>query len=271
MGLDASVRCRCWERGLCKPTPLAAHITFEVREDCISTNLRWETHQAEILAFDQWMLSCCEHEEMCFARERISNWSGLRSFQQALRTLGETGFAVLLREIPNVNGGLTYPDAAQACLTELDRFDRMKQFGERIELLDSATNQVVHRRVGPYGGWLGTSGRTKITLRLTADAHFQIERGLNGVMRADPEAEVLFRATRFTQVEVSEDEVSFTDASTGSAFIHSFGLKDSTGRLPTAFHVAARPDSADGYAYCTAPLRRIFQAALEVGNPVRWS
>ena len=71
------------------------------------------------LEYDLWVMEgACVHELMCIACERISNWAGLREFPHALRCVGESRCATLLREIPDLNGGMTKPLAAQIYLTK---------------------------------------------------------------------------------------------------------------------------------------------------------
>ena len=277
MGLDAYVRCRCWEDGLCNPPPSLAPrlrydpVTAEV-DQVTPENLSAEEVLALDLEYDLWVMEgACTHESMCIAAEHISNWGGVREFQQALRSLGPNSYAALLREIPNRNGGSTKPADARLCLGELDRFCSTGSFGQVVELVDAGSGRVLHSRVGPYDGWLGTAGTTSISQRLSADGTFQVERGRAGVMQHDPDAEVLFRSEAFSQEKAPDGDFCFTDLSSGERVVFSLGVQDTSGLYPTLLKVKQSQDTPDRYAYCVAPLRRVFQVAIDTGHPVLWS
>ena len=277
MGLDASVKCRCWEDGLCNPpASLAPRLWFDPTTAEVNVTmpegLPEEEHMALYLEYDLWVLEgACAHESMSVVGERISNWSGLREFQHALRSLGEGSNAALLREIPNRNGGLTKPADARMCLAELDSLCLTGPFDQIVELVDAGSGGVIHSRVGPYDGWLGTNGATGVSRRLTMDGSFQIERGQAGVMRHDPDAKVLFRSKAFSQTRMPAGDYCFTDLSSGEQTICSDGLQDGSGCYPAMFKVKQSKDNPARYAYCVDPLRRVFHAAVDTGHPVLWS
>jgi hypothetical protein len=277
MGLDASVKCRCWEDGLCHPpAALAPRLwynpaTAEV-EQVTPEHLSVEDFLALDLEYDRWVAeSACAHRWMCSARERISNWSGLREFQHALRSLGEGSYAALLREVANKNRGLTLPADARACLDELNRFTSLASFGETVQLVESTNGNVLHSRTGPYDGWIGANGAIGISRRLTADGFFQIEQGLAGAMQHDDEAKILFCSKRFSQARTPAAAFCLTDLSSGEQVRCADGLKDSSGRYPALLEVRQSKDSPARYAYCVEPLRRVFHAAIDTGHPVLWS
>ena len=192
MGLDASVRCRCWEDGLCSPPPsLAVRLRYDPETAKVSQVMPEGLSLEEVMTFhleyELWMMEhACVHEDMRIASERISNWAGLREFQHALHIMGEDACANLQRQIPDFNGGLTGPADAQRCLVELEYFCSTTSFGETVELIAGDMGEVLHSRVAPYAGWLSTNSATGISCRLTADGTFQIESGPAGLMQHDP-------------------------------------------------------------------------------------
>ena len=277
MGLNAYVKCRCWEDGLCDPPPvsLAPRLRYDFETAEVDQVMSKDLLIEEVLALDReydgWVEKACAHPSMCVARERISNWGGVREFQHALRSLGPGSYAALLREIPNLNGGSTKPADAWLCLAELDRFCSAGSFGRTVELVDAGSGKVLHSRVGPYGGWLSTAGATNITQRLNADGTFQVERGRAGVMKHDPNAEVLFRSEVFSQEEAADGGFCLTDLPSGERVVCPLGINDVSGLHPTLLKVEQSQDNPDRYAYCVAPLRRVFQAAIDTGHPVLWA
>jgi hypothetical protein len=100
-----------------------------------------------------------------------------------------------------------------------------------------------------------------------------------------------FRAMRVEQRVLAEtpraEQVEYINRDTGQRFIWSTAIsgqaipwpdgrmQDDEGRFrfehPRYLHVEERPHTAADFAYILDPLRRIFTASLEVGNPVYWS
>src|SRR5215468_9378822 len=104
MGLDASVMCNCYARGLTTPPPHREYVRVDT-EGYLELDLPWESHQAEHLAFYQWRAGACAHENMEAACPRISNWAGFRMFQEALGLVGWERFPTLRAVLPEANGG----------------------------------------------------------------------------------------------------------------------------------------------------------------------
>lgn len=151
MGLDAVVRCRCWEDNkVSSPPPYAEHVAVD-DEDCLRLDLPWEDHAEAHDTFDRWMESCCPHPEMQFARERVSNWGGVRQFQDQLKELGIDQFPTLRDVLPAVNGGLVPSDRSRTALAELDDF-AVRRFGSKIVLFDVETGESLHEYIAAYGG-----------------------------------------------------------------------------------------------------------------------
>jgi hypothetical protein len=152
MGLDAFVRCRCWEDGKIVPPPqLATHVILDSEEDSLRLDLPWQTHHAEHAAFRQWMEHCCPHPRTCFVLEHISNWAGVRAFQDKLREIGLDRFPTLAAIIPRSNGGLVSPAQSAVALVELGGFE-ISDLGEKIVLIDADTGDEIHVYIAAYQG-----------------------------------------------------------------------------------------------------------------------
>ena len=135
MGLDASVRCRCFEERKVKPGPvpvedlyidsdgyLASRKLDEARETY--DGRRFEARFYELdRAFDAWLEQCCEHEDGECCTERVGNWAACGEFRYLVRKAeGEEHFPLLSHLLPDGNGG-TYPvERAEATLKELECF-----------------------------------------------------------------------------------------------------------------------------------------------------
>lgn len=119
MGLDAAVRCRCWEDGRCAPPPPGLIPTWVDDEQLTPSPLRdgelssvWD----DVIAMDRWAHSCCEHEEMQY-KERIGNAALWGELASVIEKLGPTKLPVLIRDFPETNAGkLSAVDAPAAKL-----------------------------------------------------------------------------------------------------------------------------------------------------------
>ena len=135
MGLDGTVRCRCFEEGRLRPGPvpledvyvdeegyLASRMLDEARERL--TRRQFDARYADLeRAFDDWLSSCCEHEDGDLCSEHVANWSGCAELRELVdRAGGDKSYPLLSELLPDGNGG-TYPaEKAAATLTELDLF-----------------------------------------------------------------------------------------------------------------------------------------------------
>src|SRR5215203_3499010 len=133
MGLDATVRCRCWEEKRFRtPPPFAEHVRVD-EEACLNLDLPWEGNQDKHLRFARWRETCCTHDRMNYACEAIASWTGYRVFQAKLAEFGWQHFPTLHAVLPKGNGGLTSPQNSATALIELDDFAR-RDFGQQTVL-----------------------------------------------------------------------------------------------------------------------------------------
>src|SRR5437762_2549274 len=114
MGLDALVRCNCWEQGRTTPPPFADHVRAD-EDDCLELDLPYDGHEAAHQQFEAWRATACTHPDMEYAGERISNWGGYHAFLSALEAADWLHFPTLHETLPTANGGITSPAEAAAC------------------------------------------------------------------------------------------------------------------------------------------------------------
>ena len=247
---------------MCTPTPLAPHIYLEAGQDCLEVNLAWETHEKEILEFDLWAMTACVHPNMHQASEHIGNWASVRAFQHALRTANRDGFATLLRELPDSNGGLTFPDAARLCLDELDRFERTDTFGQQAVLTDAWTGAAVAERIEDYLGWFMSCSSSGQEFSVEADGSLCIRNVRQGTF---------FRSKEFAQRRAEDGSFIYTDLESAERYGCPCGIADhQTSEYPPLIKGIVRPNGASSHAYTTAALKRVFAASVEVNHPVSW-
>ena len=135
MGLDGTVRRRCFEEGRLRPGPvpledvyvdeegyLASRTLDEARERL--TRRQFDARYADLeRAFDDWLHSCCEHEDAELCAEHVANWSGCAEFRELVdRAGGEKNYPLLSALLPDGNDGTHLAEKAAAALAELERF-----------------------------------------------------------------------------------------------------------------------------------------------------
>ena len=135
MGLDASVRCRCFEEGKLKPGPVPFDDLYIDGEGYLSSrklddagsrfNLRqmWARYYDLETAFEEWANHACEHEDGEICSEHVGNWSGVAAFSSWCEKIGEDKLPILNHILPPGNGGTFPAEKAEAALAELDIFD----------------------------------------------------------------------------------------------------------------------------------------------------
>lgn len=287
MGLDAWVRCRCWEEGKVKPSPFPEHTRLNLEEEAyFELDFPYKSNKDKYALFDKWTQECCEHGDLHYARERISNWGGYRLFQEALGQAGWEHFPVLKAELPEHNGGSTAPEAAALALQELDYFEGDARLGSVAVLVDTDSGFVIFEYIRGYDGVFIMSGRSGLEAGVDPQGFFLRE--------GNPPSRELFRARRFEQRLLGarplvgyDGDVEYIDTEGGQRFVGRLTvtgqeiawpdgrMEDDRGRsrfeYPVRLHVEERQRSAADFAYIVEPLRAVFQAAVTVGNPVYWT
>jgi len=152
MGLDAFVRCTCWEtRSVRTPPPHADHVRLD-EDGRVTLDLPWDGNEDKHSEFDRWLETCCPHPDMDYASEHVSNWGGLRQFQSQLLELGIDQFPTLRDVLPQTNGGRVSAEQSRAALVELDDFGR-RSLGSKVVLVDEEAGEAIHEYIPLYRGW----------------------------------------------------------------------------------------------------------------------
>jgi hypothetical protein len=283
MGLDATVMCTCYAEGRTTPPPVAPSLVHVDDDGYLALRGGYGDSEAMDLRFEAWLRTACAHEDMDHATEHIANWTGYRLFQQALADAGWERFPVLREELPERNGGFTSAAQAERGLVELQHFRGMGRLPERWALVDSESGEPVQVPVRAYEGVFMLSGSDRLEFGVAPHVFFI--QSTDGVR--------LFEARRFGQ-EISNESatstsgvvVRYSDLESAARFecrsaVSGEPIPWPDGRMqdddhrfrfryPRRLHVAAQIQTADDFEYVLGPLDRIFRAAVETGNPVRW-
>ena len=135
MGLDASVRCRCFEEHRLKPGPMPYEDLYIDEEgylasrglDSLYSRYEYDEFRRRYGTlydlFLDWTYNCCEHEDGEYCSERVSNWAGCARFDSLVEEVGgREEFPLLSSFLPHANGGLYPVEKAPDTLEELNRF-----------------------------------------------------------------------------------------------------------------------------------------------------
>jgi hypothetical protein len=252
-------------------------------EGYLILELPWEGHEPEHQQFEDWLNSACTHPRMEFATEHLANLGGYHYFFKRLAELGWENFPTLKEQLPSANGGLTQAVDSKVALAELEKLELLltaSQEGHDLVLIDAADNHVLHNSLESPGGIFFLGGRSGIDFGVD-DGGFFVRR------RTDNKSDIeeVFRAMEFDQVPQTGEEVVFRNLQTGVTFRSPVGvtrevpwpdgrIQNDDGRVnqacPKQLKVKRVVRLPDDLEYILRPLRRIFDASVVTGNPVRW-
>ena len=283
MGLDAAVMCNCIKEGLKIPERFKRY--FEIDEEGYpALTLPYPGNEDIHLEFDNWLSAGCPHPNMDFVNERVSNWPGVRLFQEFLQNLSSDVFEIILDEIPNVNGGLVPPYRAEKMLYALQKFKDTNQSLEKTVLVDSHSGYIIFEYIPAYEGKMILSGREGINLGISKD-HFFIE-NLNGI--------ILFSSKKFEQIIIDqkktenylESPVVYKDCGTGASFKCTTAIcgeqipwpdgewQNKKGKVrfkyPKKLQIRSVIRTINDYFYIVEPLIKVCEASIKTKNPIRW-
>lgn len=291
MGLDAFVRCRCFEEGLVSDPPLPMEdlyiddggFVWSHTFDRECERLGWEEfwHRYGDLGdqLRRWCDTCCEHEGMCACSERVANASGLGLLEWLFEQLGDRT-STLAGMLPNGNDGSFPAELAERALAELDLLE-----GEVPNLMprkytmlvdcSSGLPRLTHRD--------GEASEWRRELFRFADGKLYVRNGR--WLDADPLEAADFVSAHFraTLVEDAVDQcrnagrnrVVLLEDLDGTGRSHRMGWSafcqaDSEfGEKPVEYRVVE--DSEEEWArWKIGIIRKLLAASLETGNPIQW-
>lgn len=279
MGLDATVRCTCFEEGKLKPGPVPMEDLYVDEEGYVSSKkltraykeldyrrFRARYHELE-WEFEDWHMHCCEHEDMDYCHEWVSNWAGCAEFRSLVDEVGgEQEFPLLSALLPDCNGG-TYPaEKAEATLAELDRFIKKISTIDEWVLCDLETDDEI---------WSSTDGAT-FTWRYGPNDRVGMCGGKVFFIHGD---DPLVETTHFKQIPVGKPDqngnqkmrIVCLDSDAVTETFDSLGPVGAP-KVEREFHVVSRqaPFLYEGKYWTAERIRNLLVASLETGNPIRW-
>ena len=279
MGLDATVRCRCFEEGKLKPGPVPLDDLYIDKEGYLSSrkldaaykrltyrqfDARYGDLQRE---FEDWSGSCCEHAGGDYCSEWVSNIAGCAQFEDLVEAAGgEADFPLLSKLLSHANGG-TYPaELAAATLAELDRFIEKVSDVDEWALCEAGSDTMIWTStekgsfplmVAPFGEVRMTGGKVcfyHAGYRPVETTHFK-QVPLEGPGKGGDQ--------RMKIICLDTGETTET-----SCFTEPKGDP----KAEREFYVTSRkaPFLFEGKYGTAERIRNLLVASLETGNPIRW-
>ena len=281
MGLDASVRCRCFEEHKLTPGPvpyedlyvdeegyLSSRRLDEGRRRYRSDRRRFDARYGLLeIEFEAWVDHCCEHEYGDWCNEWVSNWAGAREFEDLVEAAGGEGeFPLLSHLIPSGNGGTHPAELAGATLAELDRFvARLADLDEYVLLAEDSGDVVWSVTDGGSHAWMYSRDQR---IFMTGGRVVFEGPGDNRVettcFRQEPTGDPDDHgAQRMRIVCLDQDAVTTSFDSIGP-----FGAP----KVARDFQVAKQtvPFLCEGRYPVAERIRSLLEASVETGNPIRW-
>lgn len=278
MGLDAVVRCRCFEEGKLKPGPVPLEDLYIDEEGYLwsrklaAARKRFDHRQFEARygvleqQFMEWTHSCCEHEDGEYCSEWVSNWGGCARFRDRVRAAGgEDEFPLLSRLLPHANGGLYPAEKAAATLVELDRFiERISDVDEWV-LIDVETDEEI---------WSSTADDPFVWVMGPLDEVTMVG-GKVCFRRAGREP---VETAHFKQVPIEwlggdcqRVRIVCLDTCATIEPFDPIGQKGAR-KAEREFYVTSKkaPFLFEGKYGTAERIRRLLVASIETGNPIRW-
>lgn len=277
MGLDATVRCTCYEKGLLKPGPVPYEDLYIDEEGYLSSRTlddahgRYDFRQYNARfgeledAFRDWLDHSCEHEDGDLCWERIGNIAGCSAFHCLLDEAGgEEAFPLLANMLPEGNGGMYPAELAKSTLEELERFFDKLGAMNKWAVCDTATNEVVWTGI-PHSRFTWRYG-SDCTAGMVDDKVFFLTPGnppiLTQHFKEIPLEPTSYKGYQKTRIICLDTEASFELSSP-------FGYTKQLDH-EREFAVVSRPVLTNGYHPTVEALRRLLTASMETGNPIRW-
>lgn len=279
MGLDATVRCNCFEKRKLTPGPVPYSDLYIDDEGYLSSKKldeayskydfrRLEARYGELQReFYAWLENCCEHEDGYYCSEWVSNWAGCAQFRQLVEEAGgENSYPLLSILLPEANGG-TYPaEKARDTLVELDRFIEDVSNVDQWVLCDFETDENI---------WESTSDGVFTWM------YGPLERaGMNGgKVFFSSGVHPLVETTHFKQIPIGKPDgkgcqrmkIVCYDTKEETEIFDSVGPEGEP-KVEREFYVTSKraPFLYEGRYWTAERLRNLLIASMETGNPIRW-
>lgn len=290
MGLNAHVYCNCYEEGKTTVPPVAKELLY-MDDGWLSIHYPSAMVEEErwVLAdkLTEWEKNCCDHYARRVFETRISNWFGVRKFEDAV--IAANKYSTLASIIPSHNGGCVEAAQSPQALAELEEFCNSIGEVEGVFLIDAKTDKPIFSCLSStIISWQGkeklnigfdNNGLFVMVGETKADFNYFVDTQESYEMESTIAFEQ-FRSKHFTREFVSEEEridnngrtfkvrlSMLTDVETKKQYKVEFLSECPKMR---EFKVIKRPYEPDDFD-AIKPLRQLLKASIETANPIYWT
>lgn len=279
MGLDATVRCRCFEEGKLKPGPIPYEDLYIDEEGYLSSSMLDAAHEKYDYRrfqarygnlereFEEWSNNCCEHEFGDYCSERVGNIAGCAHFQSLVKESGgELAFPLLSNLLPIGNEGIYPAEKAVETLAELDRFiAKINQIEEWVLCAEGSDEEIWTSTEGSSFTWMfGPFDRVGMNGGKVFFCHY---------------GHCCIETTHFKQIPIGDPDnngyqkmaIECLDTGEHTMTFDSVGPPDSP-KEEREFYVTNKhaPFLYEGKYWTAERIRGLLEASIETGNPIRW-
>lgn len=264
MSYSAYVCCNCYKEGKAVRPPHEEYVTITPLGIEFNFPQKWWSRKARPAneKFYNWLSSACQHPDMIYAHEHLTNISGMASFRSAIN---ETGlFPIISSQLPENNGGFLPLELTHGFLKELETLENCSAAEEIIHLFETKTKRTVYSINTKYVEAFALLGGHGLFFTLSVE----------GFSVLNKQSELLFRAHSFSQVK-EFDKYWFINSKNGTRFLSPLPIEMGTNN-PVANSIDFNTETSalllrENYSYIISPLKKLCLAALETNNPVCWS
>jgi hypothetical protein len=266
----------CPGGGLTQP-PVPRKLIVYTEETRLDLSIPYDRNEDLYRDFDNWVDSgACGHEGMRQASVHVSNWTGYRLFQEALKTAGWQHSPTLQAYLPQRNGGSLPAREAPRALADLQRFTSQTHLGTYTFLADEETGELLNDYVPAYRGvfWWDPHGKNvgvDPAGLFVADTRMRPPRELFRSLRCSQEVIGVTRTWRSKLLRLPDARAGRSVTVRLSDPITRPDADPDPARYPRHLRVVTRPWTARDFAAIVQALEEVLHAAIETGNPVIWT
>lgn len=274
MSYSGFVICRCYQDGKTSKPPYEEYVVFD--ENGLNFDYpypekdeNWDDFYQKDNAFEDWKSNSCQHEEMEYVDEFLSNSSGMAAFRNALQQSGGMDkFPTIITALPTCNGGCMPADKAKKVLEELESFEKCNQKQTKIYLKNKETENVIA---------ICEEDSYSIVALFDKDYRYALDKNGFFILHREIENEEelhyeVFRSKNFRIVNDAEKKTTIIEENSIQRFRGGIPMEENI-EYPSVqnYSIEIKEEQLSDYcSYITKPLRKLLQASIATGNPIHW-
>lgn len=273
MSFSAYVICNCYKDGKTTEPPYKEYLT--TNEDEIAIHLPnpiWDDEDLYLKMhneFDEWKSTACEHPEMDFSFEHLTNNSGMSAFRHMIHRFGGIEkYPILTQYLPTTNEGTLPAECAHKALQELNLLELENTLEQLVILKEKSQGIII--AAGSIDKYHPFIFNGPFTFAIHKNVFFILENVKNDEKQT---FNILFQSTHFSQ-EIWNDSYKYIDKQTGHSFKCPVQLHPIEDECLTNYDFLVTFEQhtiAYEYGYLLEPLKKLANASIITGNPIHWT